>query len=560
MKTPYIEVELDDLTLDTNNPLYFDVETDGLYGKIRLAQFYQKGDDAVQIVNWPGPLKLAMLLANYFCVMHTGHYEQSTVQHQGRNRFRLKPDEWADTFYLARLHFYNLQSYSLDDVTEHVVGRDVYADQGLDKKVLQKSNWAAVRLTENQKLYAATDVYYLPQVYEACKEQEDTISYKLDMLTTYYCLDFQNEGMPVIPEKLQAQYQANLDRIAEIGLPINANSYQQVRPYIGSNKSDDLGLTTLMLQGNERAGQVNETRKLLKQNSFLNKFDNADNVIYGRFLPSARSGRLTSKEQNLQQLPRKTKPVFGVPPESDECVLFSDYAQLELRCIAAITGDALMVEKFRDGVDLHAFTAEMLFGLNWTKKDRQVAKTANFNLLYGGGWAMLGSILIKQAQILLSDAELQKIKRKWHNLWKGITAWQEKGISAWRKGMPWETPFGRRYTAKMMTDQLNIKNQGFGSEVAKLALHYMYEPVKDFCPEAKLRNFVHDSYIWTLPRDPAIYEPIAKMVAEAMKEAWVEATQSVKVPDLPMPVETFVGYNWGAIEAGDYFYEYQIAK
>jgi hypothetical protein len=147
--------------------------------------------------------------------------------------------------------------------------------------------------------------------------------------------------------------------------------------------------------------------------------------------------------------------------------------------------------------------------------------------------------------------------QKWKNLWPMIVAWQNKAISMWRGGQLGSTPFGRQYLGNLMTDQMNIENQGFGAEVAKLALHYM-KPELDALEDVQMINFIHDSYILDCPLDPSTYERAAAIVADAMQSAWFEATKSVKITDLPMPVNCFVGYNWGDIEKGDFFYEYQL--
>ena len=85
----------------------------------------------------------------------------------------------------------------------------------------------------------------------------------------------------------------------------------RVYPIDRKEESDALALTRFKVLGNEKAGNVLKTRKIIKQNSFLKKFDSNAGRIYGKFLPSARSGRCTSKDQNLQQLPRSTKSIFG---------------------------------------------------------------------------------------------------------------------------------------------------------------------------------------------------------------------------------------------------------
>lgn len=559
MEIPFEEVTLESINFD-DEPVAFDTETCGLYGKIRLAQFYQASWDKVKLVNYPNPFELAAKLDEAKQIMHNAHYDIACVQANSGTRY--EPKTYEDTFYLSRLHFYNKEKFSLDAVMTYVLGYDPYDKMGIDKAVMQKINWDIPVLAHNQKVYAAIDVYFLLDVYDVVKGHEDDTSYKLDMLSLHYALDFQNNGMPVLRDEVPKVYKENLAEIEGYNMPINVNSYQQVRPYIGSNNSDALGLATLALQGNDRAKNVNTVRKLIKQNSFLNKFSVNEDYIYGKFLPSARSGRFTSKDQNLQQIPRKLKKVFGFDTESGKVLLYSDYAQLEMRCIAAITGEKRMDKILREGGDLHNFTTEMIFGKDYEDKQRQIAKTANFNLLYGGGVNMFRNILIKDAGLLLPEAEVATVKKKWLNLWPAIANWQKAAGNAWRHGKAWQTPFGRRYTAKLMTDQCNIMNQGFGAEVAKLAMHYMMPVIEEEWADkgVALCDFVHDSYIFECPADEEIYVPLAEFVAECMQRAWFEAVRTgvdLKVRDLPMPVDVFVGYNWGRIEK-DYIYKFQL--
>lgn len=539
--------------IDISQPVFCDTETIDLYGRVRIIQFYQKHWEDVLIVEWPQLIELAALLAKAHSVWHNAHYDISTIQLQ-LGRMAWQPEKFDCTFLLSRLHYYDKQKFSLDQVIYYTIGHNPYPN----KKEMQGAAWNVPVLPKEQLEYAASDVWYLSQVYDAVKAQADTFSYKLDMLALTDALEFQNEGLPVDSDRLEEMYAKNMARIKEIALPINCNSYQQVRPYIGSNASDDLALARLSLDGNERAKAVRETRKLTKQNSFLTKFQSDDGKIYGLFSPSARSGRFTCKEQNLQQLPRATKPVFGFPKDGDDVMIFSDFSQLELRCMCAIAADHTMDRLMRTGEDMHGYTTKLCItdGKDYTKPQRQVGKTANFNLGYGGGAGMLSSIILTDADMYVSPEECNVLKRKWLKVYTGIAAWQEKGIRDWRAGRVWQTPLGRRYVAELMTDQLNIQIQGFGVEVAKLARHYFKQKLKEagLFELVRQMNFVHDSYILRAPNDPAIYEAAAKMLGDSMKEAWFEMCATadlVKIKDLPMPVEVQVGFNWGDIEKGN---------
>tara|TARA_R110000851_G_scaffold14313_3_gene48476 strand:- start:127 stop:1842 length:1716 start_codon:yes stop_codon:yes gene_type:complete len=563
MKTPYAMYtlkEAHDLLDFGGTPVFADTETLGFYGKVRLLQLFQEGLDHVIMVEWPNVYEAMTMLGKFDTKWHNAHYDITTLQQQSGTRW--VPERFDDTFLLARLAFPDKEKFSLDEALHYSLGYDPYVKQGLDKKVLQKTNWGAPKLTEEQLNYAATDVYYMPALWNSVHDKLEAPSYKLDMLTLRYCLDFQWNGMPVDDDRLVALHKANDEKIKSYAMPINVNSWQQVRPYIGEDESDGLALATQTLEGNERSKNVQTVRKLIKQQSFIKKFDTQSGRIFGKFLPSARSGRLTSKDQNLQQLPRALKSAFGV--ENGRVLIYADYAQLELRTICAITTCIAMMELFRKGEDLHGFTAEMIFGKDWTKAHRQLSKTYNFSFLYGGGINMLISILILTAGVLLNPRQANKDRARWRNLWKEIYAWQEKGISTWQKGYLGSTPLGRRYKAKMMTDQLNIENQGAGAEVAKLALHYYYPKLmaynKEHDVDFMLCNFIHDSFITEGPNDPVHYKAIAKMKAEAMQKAWFEMSKLFAVKDLPMPVNVLVGTNWGDIEDDDMpnMYEYDL--
>ncbi|AWD90271.1 DNA polymerase [Dickeya phage Amaethon] len=614
MNTPYAIETLDNILsqLDVTQPVAFDLETCGFYGKIRLAQFYQKGWPTVLIAEWPEPMSLFVLANKVETLVHNAHYENTTLQQQTGSRMIL--EKMQDTFLLARLHYPAKESFSLDDVMTYVLGFDPYNKQSLDKSELQKSDWSKPKLSEEQYLYAATDVYYMPQVWEAVKAQVNNFNYTLDMLTLRYCLDFQWNGMPVDKGRLFKAWERAEAEAMDKDCLVNANSPKQCKEWLGIDKTGDLELAFIALDEtqtqdrywqnkklplNKAAAAIRKVRKAKKQLSFLAKFeDTMDELgnIYGKFKPSARSGRLTSDDQNLQQLPRALKDVFGVEENGDEVIIYSDYAQIELRHICALVACKNMERLFREGIDLHTYTTDMIFGdfdsiIDPMIKDaidvavkrrgdtllkaeydrivegvtkqakaiykryRQISKTCNFNFLYGGGIQVFIGILVKTSDILLSEVQANKARAKWRNLWREIYAWQERGISAWQKGRLGATPLGRKYSAKMMTDQLNIENQGGSADVNKLAMHYLSAKLKDYNKEHgtnyRIANNIHDSYILRGENQPEHYKAVAELMAKEMQRAWFECSKILKIKDLPMPVNVAVGWNWGDIENDD---------
>lgn len=542
--------------IDPTKPLFADTETDGFYGKIMLVQCMQEGWDTVLMVRKPEDITMLTLMKNHF-VMHNAHYDISTVQQVITKRF--VPKHFDDTLLLARIRWPEKQTFTLDDVLLYTLGHDPYVEAGLDKKTLQKSKWSAAKLTQDQLLYAALDVYHMPALWAQCAPHLDDFNYKLDILTLKHCLEYQWNGMPVNKENWALKKNGLEEAIAEANCPINVNSYMQVRKYIGEDKSDDEALSFFSSKGNEKAVEVKAVRRLKKLLSFVDKY--AASAIYGKFAPSARSGRMTCKDQNLQQIPRALKSLFGYTPGCGRVLIYADYAQLELRTICAITKCTAMEQLFREGKDLHGFTAEMIYGKGWTKKDRQTAKGYNFCLLYGGGINMVITYMLKSMGIALEESQVNRDRRKWRNLWREIYAWQQKGIRDFTIGRLGSTPLGRKYKAKMMTDQLNIENQGAGADVTKLALHYFSQrkAEDDRLDEVYINNVIHDSFILTAPEEPAIHQHAAHVLAQCMQEAWFEASKSFDTKDLPMPVTVAVDYNWADCDNDEIVHIYDYA-
>lgn len=549
------------MLLDKSKPVFLDTESTKLYGKTRLAQVFQEGWTKAELIAWPDEAELQQQFADYHTVMHNAHYDCSALQQNAGNRFVF--EQMDDTFLLARLAFPNLESYALDDVMAYVLGFDPYEQEGLVKKDMQKSDWSKPNLTPEQLRYASIDVEFLPAVYNAVKHMKDSLSYKLDMLTLRHCLDFQWNGMYIDQARVMEEKIKCLKAIKENPLPknpkkpteeLNVNSYVQVRALLGVTESDDIALAKLAIQGSTDAKLIRLHRKMLKRLNFLSKY--GVKRLYGKFKPSARSGRLTSDDENLQQIPRALKRIFSAPP--GRVLIYADYAQLELRTIAVITKCVEMIRLFKDKQDLHDFVATILFGAGFTKEDRQVTKTCNFNFLYGGGIAVFLNILIKTVEIVLSEGQAGRLRSRWRNLFKEVSGWQERGADDWRKGKVWSTPFGREYVGKMMTDQLNIQNQGFGAEIAKLALHYLLKEDKLKNLNGILCNFIHDSFIIEADDNPEVYIPIAEHLAKSMQEAWFEGCNMTEVHDVPMPVKVLVGKNWGDMEEGIFDYKLDL--
>lgn len=524
----------------------FDTETDGLYGPVVLSQMKIDGEvklfDNTQLDEVKKILKQADKV-----IGHNLLYDFSVLD--------IDPDEvkWEDTYLLAKLEFPELEKYSLDVVAEKTLGFDVYGE--IDKKVMQKSKWKAGQITDEQKRYAALDVEYLEDIYNKLKHKESEFNYTLDKLTTKYFWKAKS-GLPVHREAMLKRKEEALKRINELNVPINVNSYRQVRAYLDYDESNDEALAYLAVKGTpeqqEKAKKVREVRKLRKMISFIDKYlelSENDGYVYGHLGLGTKSGRSNCQNENLQQIPGSLKDCFM---SKNKYVVYADFSNLELRTFCAVVGERTMERLLRDDVDLHTYTATRLFNKPAEeidrKTERQIAKIFNFSSLYGAGVERRRQILLKLTGIYLDESEARLYAQRWNNAFPQVKSWHQENAKKWRAGVIEKTILGRPYKAKLLTDYNNIRISGSAAEVAKLALHYMAKKL----PIENMNIFIHDSYTFEFDTLEEAKEA-AHVIGDSMQEAWFEVMKYSVIPDLPMPVEVSVGApgtNWYDIQEG----------
>lgn len=530
--------------------IFIDTETTGLNPhKDRVTLFQYKIDDQpTQLVQDPDLATVHQLIdANLPVVGHNLSFDLGFLRYAPK-----APDDIEDTLYLDRIVNFKAQSHSLDTVAQRVYGQDLYAD--FDKKAMQKTNWASATLTEQQLAYARLDVDCLPLIYTQLRAALPAgllPIYTFDRKSIIVGLATQQRGLPILLDEVDAEHDrvsAEATRLKQVLAPLNPNSPKQVTTQLGITSSGDRELAQLEANGNDTARLIRAARGAIKYKNFLSKLLDAPR-FYGTLQPAARSGRFTSSKENIQNLPRDTKKFIG---NHDRYIISADFAALELRTIAAITDDPEMVRLFREGADLHNYTAQKLFGADFTKRERQIAKVFSFSTLYGAGAATIRQMLLTQTGIDLPEHEVNALKATWKQTFEGITTWQRQGATRHQLGMAHRTPHGRPYISERYTDHLSIENQGAGAEVARIALHYIYEHL----PEgAQMINFIHDSYI--IEADEAAIEQACRVIHTGMTQAWAKAPFDNR--GIPMPVEVGVAHNVkDADDCGDaciYVYE-----
>ena len=261
----------------------------------------------------------------------------------------------------------------------------------------------------------------------------------------------------------------------------------------------------------------------------------------------ARTGRLSSDNPNLQNIPIRTelgsqlRAYFIAKPG---CVLVdADYSQIELRILAHVTGDEHMQNAFRSGEDIHRSTAAKIYGIpqsEVTPRLRSSAKAINFGIMYGKGAYSLSK------DIGVSVKEAEAFLRNYLDAFPKVSSYMEKTIADARECGYVSTLFGRRRALpELASNNHNIRAsgermarntpiQGTAADVIKLAMVRVWRRLRDEKMESRLILTVHDELIVEAPEAEA--EKAAAILREEMEGCVHYA--------VPLSTEVHQGKNW----------------
>ena len=404
----------------------------------------------------------------------------------------------------------------------------------------------------------------------ACGEEElyNNIEFPLaqvlaDMTRNGVLVD--REGIEAFGGRLQAELADVLARIQlETGTSdINLNSPKQ----LGELLFDKMGLphgkktksgwstdaaTLDALRGYPLVEDILQYRAYQKLNSTyvegLLKVIGEDGRIHTRFNQTeARTGRLSSDNPNLQNIPIRTelgsqlRAYFVAKPG---CVLVdADYSQIELRILAHITGDEHMQQAFLNGEDIHRSTAAKIYGVpqsEVTPRLRSASKAINFGIMYGKGAYSLSK------DIGVSVKEAEAFLRNYLDAFPKVSSYMEKTIADARECGYVSTLFGRRRALpELASNNHNIRAsgermarntpiQGTAADVIKLAMVRVWRRLRDEKMESRLILTVHDELIVEAPEAEA--EKAAAILREEMEGCVHYA--------VPLSTEVHQGKNW----------------
>ncbi len=261
----------------------------------------------------------------------------------------------------------------------------------------------------------------------------------------------------------------------------------------------------------------------------------------------AATGRLSSIEPNLQNIPVRTE----LGREMRRCfvaregytLVDADYSQIELRLLAAISGDENMCDAFRRGVDVHTVTASQVFDLpeeEVTSELRKRAKAVNFGIVYGIGDFSLAN------DIGVSKKEAGEYIKNYKATYKGVAEYLDKTIeNAYADGYV-TTMFGRRrYIPELASPKAMMKKfgervamnspiQGSAADIIKLAMINVEKALSESRLDARLILQIHDELI----------VEASEKDAEQVKEILVSEMENAVNLAIPLSVEAAIGKSW----------------
>lgn len=300
--------------------------------------------------------------------------------------------------------------------------------------------------------------------------------------------------------------------------------------------------------------KIFEFRELSKlKSTYVDALPKLINLKTGRIHTSfnqaiAATGRLSSTNPNLQNIPIRTEAGMEIRKafiaEKGYKILSADYSQIELRIIAHMSGDAVMMKAFKDGIDIHTTTAAKVYGVpedRVTKEMRRTAKIVNFGIVYGVSAHGL------QRQSTLDYAQAKDFIDKYFQNHAGVRTYLDDVVRVARERGFAETLFGRRRYLPELTSSnfavrgaaermaTNMPIQGTAADLIKLAMIEIDKELHQVSPNTRMILTVHDELVFEVPEEDI--EKVRKFVKLKMENV-------VKL-DAPVTVEIGVGKNWG---------------
>ena len=472
---------------------------------------------------------------------------------------------------------------SMDELSQRFLGyQPVAIEELIGKKGKGQTNMKDVQL-EKISEYAAEDADITLQLKHVLapmliSKKATSVFYEVDNPLVKVLAEMEFEGIRIDTDFLK-EYSKELDKEArraedsvyqQAGVRFNLSSPRQ----LGEVLFDKLKLDPKAKK--TKSGQYATGEDVLLKLSHQNKI--VDEILIYRELTKLKStyvdalpeminpksgrvhtsylqaqvvtGRLSSNNPNLQNIPvrtergREIRKAF-IPGDADHILLSVDYSQIELRIVAAISGDPAMSEAFRNNKDIHTATASKIYNVEEsavTKEQRYKAKSVNFGIIYGQGAFGLA------ANLGISRTEAKEIIDNYKKQFTCIQKYMDDTIHFAQVNGYVQTLVGRKrwlkdinsanFTVRGFAERnaINSPIQGTAADMIKLAMSKIHKAFKQQGFKSKMVLQVHDELVFDALREEA--EQIKPIILDCMRSA-------LPLPNgVPVEAEIGGGENW----------------
>ncbi len=482
---------------------------------------------------------------------------------------------WGDTMVAAYLLDPGRQRYGLDDMAKERLGyetiryEDVVKEKGrtlLDYPLPEVSRYACedsdVALRLHNRLEAELKANSLLALYRGIEVPLVSVLGKMERM-----------GVKVDPEylgKMSGEFGREIveieRKIFEIaGGPFNVRSTKQLQkvlfdtlglPMIKRTKtgiSTDESVLEALSGSYEIARFLLRHRRLTKlKSTYVDSLPAMINPATGRIHTSfnqtvTTTGRLSSARPNLQNIPIRAEEGSAIRrafiPEEGKLFVSADYSQIELRILASLSGDEVMIETFRNDGDIHAETASILFGIQRggvTDSQRQTAKTINFSIIYG----MSPFGLSKRLGI--SRYEAGEFIKMYFIKYRGVRAFFDRIVEKAKADGYVTTVLGRIRPVEQIRSQnknlfeaakriaINTPIQGTAADLIKKAMVDIDREITKRSLQSRMLIQVHDELVFEVPDKEK--EDLTGLARRCMENAMHF--------EVPLRVNIASGKNW----------------
>lgn len=313
-------------------------------------------------------------------------------------------------------------------------------------------------------------------------------------------------------------------------------------------------ILSYLAKDNEIVRHILEWRQLVKlQNTYIdalpNQVDPKTNRVHTDYMQTvAATGRLSSNNPNLQNIPirtergRQIRKAF-IARDENYTLLAADYSQIELRIIAALSGETTMIDAFKNGEDIHKSTASKVFNVpleEVTKEQRSNAKTVNFGIIYGVSAFGLSN------QTDLSRSESADLIDAYYKTYPKLKSYIQEQIDFARENGYVQTVLGRRRYLKDINsanavvrsaaerNAVNAPIQGSAADIIKIAMINIHNRLNNENWQSKMLLQVHDELVFDVHNSEL--DKIKIMIKQEMENAFQL--------EVPLIVDLGTGKNW----------------